>query len=61
MEKEIDGLRIALHNPPRPYISILGGAKADDSLRVANNLIKKKKFFRFICYGDSRRYKAITY
>lgn len=41
MEKEIDGLRIALHNPPRPYISILGGAKADDSLRVANNLIKK--------------------
>ena len=22
---------------------------------------KKKKFFRFICHGDSRRYKAITY
>jgi len=41
MQKEIDGLRIALHNPPRPYLTILGGAKADDSLRVANNLIKK--------------------
>ena len=41
MEKEIDGLRIALHNPPQPYLSILGGAKADDSLRVAKNLIKK--------------------
>ncbi len=41
MEKEIDGLRIALHNPPQPYLSILGGAKADDSLRVAKNLIEK--------------------
>ena len=35
MEKEISSLRIALKNPPSPYLAILGGAKCDDSVRVA--------------------------
>ena len=39
MQAEIDSLRIALHEPPKPYLAILGGAKCDDSFRVALNLI----------------------
>ena len=41
MEGEISSLRIALRNPPKPYLAILGGAKCDDSVRVAQNLISK--------------------
>ena len=41
MEKEIRNLRTALRNPPEPYLAILGGAKCDDSVRVALNLISK--------------------
>ena len=41
MKDEIDALSIAIENPPRPYVAILGGAKADDSLRVASNLLEK--------------------
>ncbi len=41
MESEISSLRIALRSPPKPYLAILGGAKCDDSVRVAKNLISK--------------------
>lgn len=41
MKREIDALSIALENPPRPYVALLGGAKADDSLRVAINLLER--------------------
>lgn len=41
MEKEIRNLRTALRDPPDPYLAILGGAKCDDSVRVAMNLISK--------------------
>lgn len=41
MAKEINNLQIAVNDPPRPYIAILGGTKCDDSLRVAKNLIDK--------------------
>ena len=41
MSKEIDNLQIAVSDPPRPYIAILGGTKCDDSLKVAKNLIDK--------------------
>ena len=39
MNKEIRSLELAVNDPPRPYVAILGGAKCDDSLRVALNLI----------------------
>jgi len=42
MMDELSNLDIATKNPPRPYLAILGGAKCDDSLRVALNLIKKE-------------------
>ena len=41
MEREISALGLAVTAPPRPYVVILGGAKADDSLRVAINLIER--------------------
>ena len=41
MSKEISNLQIAVNDPPRPYIAILGGTKCDDSLKVAKNLIDK--------------------
>ena len=41
MKREIDALSVALENPPRPYVALLGGAKADDSLRVAINLLER--------------------
>ncbi len=41
MEKEINALQTAVNNPPRPYVAILGGAKADDSFRVSQNLIDR--------------------
>ena len=41
MKREIDALSIAVENPPRPYVALLGGAKADDSLRVAINLLER--------------------
>lgn len=41
MEREISALGLAVTDPPRPYVVILGGAKADDSLRVAINLIER--------------------
>ena len=41
MESEISALGLAVTDPPRPYVVILGGAKADDSLRVAINLIER--------------------
>ena len=41
MEREISSLRVALRNPPKPYLAILGGAKCDDSVSVAENLISK--------------------
>lgn len=41
MQREISALQTAVTNPPRPYVAILGGAKADDSFRVAQNLINR--------------------
>ena len=41
MKREIDAISIAVENPPRPYVALLGGAKADDSLRVAINLLER--------------------
>jgi phosphoglycerate kinase len=39
MEKEIKGLSKAVFGDQRPKIAILGGAKADDTLKVMDNLL----------------------
>lgn len=40
MERELKGLSKAL-NPERPCVYVLGGAKVDDSLRIAENVLNK--------------------
>ena len=41
MATEINALTTALTSPPKPYVAILGGAKCDDSLRIALNLLNR--------------------
>ena len=40
MEKELEYLGMAVSNPPRPCVSILGGAKVSDKIEVISNLGK---------------------
>jgi phosphoglycerate kinase len=41
MEKELQYLSRALHNPERPFVAILGGAKVGDKIPVIQNLLTK--------------------
>ena len=41
MEKEIECLGKVLHNPERPFVAILGGAKISDKIGVIENLLDK--------------------
>lgn len=41
MEKEINALKKAYESTEKPRVYVLGGAKVDDSLRVAENVLKK--------------------
>jgi phosphoglycerate kinase len=42
MEKELDFLGKALHDPGRPFVAILGGAKVSDKIPVIESLIERK-------------------
>ncbi len=42
MEKELNFLGKALHDPERPFVAILGGAKVSDKIPVIESLIKRK-------------------
>ena len=41
IEKEISVMGMALSDPKRPFVAILGGAKVSDKIGVINNLIEK--------------------
>ena len=42
MRHELDKLGAALENPVRPCIAVLGGVKVDDSVIVADNMLRKE-------------------
>lgn len=41
LKKEVDFLRKAVHEPAKPYVAILGGAKVEDKIPVIENLLNK--------------------
>jgi phosphoglycerate kinase len=41
MAKEVDYLGRALHDPVRPFVAVLGGAKVSDKIGVLKNLVGK--------------------
>lgn len=41
MEKEIEVMGIALANPERPFVAVIGGAKVSDKIAVLENLLPK--------------------
>jgi phosphoglycerate kinase len=41
MAKEVEYLSRALHNPARPFVAVLGGAKVSDKIGVLKNLVTK--------------------
>ena len=43
MEKELNALEKAYEHGERPRVYVLGGAKVDDSLKVAENVLRKGK------------------
>ncbi len=42
MERELNALAKVVHDPEKPCTYILGGAKADDSLRISQYVLKNK-------------------
>ena len=40
MQKELQYLGMAMSNPPKPYVVVLGGAKVSDKIEVIENLMK---------------------
>jgi phosphoglycerate kinase len=41
MNQEISALGVAVENPPRPYVAIMGGAKISDKIKLIENLLEK--------------------
>lgn len=41
MQRELDYMGQALHDPPRPFIALIGGAKVSDKIGVIKNLMSK--------------------
>ncbi|MGC2548024.1 MAG: phosphoglycerate kinase, partial [Silvibacterium sp.] len=41
MEKELNYMGKALHEPAKPFVAILGGAKVSDKIEVIDNLLSK--------------------
>ena len=41
MKREIDALDLALETPARPCIAVVGGIKVEDSISIADNMLRK--------------------
>jgi phosphoglycerate kinase len=51
MEKELDALNKVLTSKERPCVAVLGGAKVNDSLEVAENMLKNKVADKILTTG----------
>ena len=51
MAKELEALKQAYHNPQRPSVYVIGGAKAEDKLPIIENILKTGKADRVLVGG----------
>jgi phosphoglycerate kinase len=51
MAKELEALKQAYHNPQRPSVYIIGGAKAEDKLPIIENILDTGKADRVLVGG----------
>jgi len=51
MAKELEALKQAYHNPQRPSVYVIGGAKAEDKLPIIENILKTGKADRVLAGG----------
>lgn len=51
MAKELDALKQAYHNPQRPSVYVIGGAKAEDKLPIIENILKTGKADKVLAGG----------
>jgi phosphoglycerate kinase len=57
MEKEVKALERVLHDPARPFVAVLGGAKVSDKLGVIGNLLEKVDS---ICIGGAMAFTLLV-
>jgi phosphoglycerate kinase len=51
MAKELEALKQAYHNPQRPSVYVIGGAKAEDKLPIIENILKTGKADKVLVGG----------
>jgi phosphoglycerate kinase len=51
MAKELEALKQAYHNPQRPSVYVIGGAKAEDKLPIIENILNTGKADRVLVGG----------
>jgi len=51
MAKELEALKRAYHNPQRPSVYVIGGAKAEDKLPIIENIFKTGKADKILVGG----------
>ena len=51
MAKELEALKQAYHNPQRPSVYVIGGAKAEDKLPIIENILKTGKADKVLAGG----------
>ena len=54
---EVDKLERLLHDPPRPFVAVLGGAKVSDKLAVIGNLLDRVDT---ICVGGAMAFTLLV-